>query len=184
MPCISAHFRAFPPPLAAACAFAFRIFLRSWGAVASSQGSRSWDLAASRSCRRGAAGDADGIQRIPVVVLATPAATTYLRAFVVVCKDPGRPMSFAHLHYVLWYLYNFKPLSLTASSVLIRTALISLRHSDTKLLSTRRARAHFREIHFVHISHPRKSVRFTRRFSMLCCASKQPESPQRLCSCT
>ena len=47
-----------------------------------------------RSCRRGAAGDAVCIQRIPVAVLATPAATSYLRALVVVCKDPGRSMSF------------------------------------------------------------------------------------------
>ena len=29
-----------------------------------------------------------------MAVSATPAATTYLRAFVVGCKDSGRPMSF------------------------------------------------------------------------------------------
>ena len=51
-------------------------------------------LGSNRICRRGAAGDAVCIQRIPVAVLATPAATSYLRALVVVCKDPGRSMSF------------------------------------------------------------------------------------------
>ena len=51
-------------------------------------------VGSNRICRRCAAGDAVCIQRIPVAVLATPAATSYLRALVVVCKDPGRSMSF------------------------------------------------------------------------------------------
>ena len=51
-------------------------------------------LGSSRSWMRGAAGDASRIQRIPMAVSAIPAATTYLRAFVVVGKEPGRPRSF------------------------------------------------------------------------------------------